>query len=137
MDPRGLLRAAGLRRTVARERILARLLATPRALCPTDLLGGAAAPDRVTVYRTLAALQAAGLAHAVCGTDGIVRYQAHDPGVAGCPGGHAHFQCRACGGVWCLPDQPLSHVTVPAGARVEGKQYVVFGRCPACAQEER
>lgn len=137
MDPRGLLRAAGLRRTPAREWILARLLAAPRALAPADLLREDPAPDRVTIYRTLAALHAAGLAHAVLGTDGVSRYQVHAPGGERCPGGHAHFECRACGGVWCLPDQPLPRVEVPAGARVAGKQLVIYGCCPACVQEGR
>ena len=88
--------------------------------------------DRVTVYRTLGTLNDAHLLHAVTGTDGVGRFQAHDLSGPGCPGDHPHFLCTVCGAMRCLHDQHLPWVQVPEGATVEGKQFVVYGRCAAC-----
>lgn len=129
------LRAAGLRRTPARIAVLAHLDA--RA-CPTSHADLHAVPaladiDDITLYRTLATLVEAGLVHRVHGIDGVWRYCAQPQERAGCPGNHAHFQCTACGAMSCLLDQPLPRVTVPAGAQVDGRHFVVHGRCVACA----
>jgi hypothetical protein len=34
----------------------------------------------------------------------------------------------------CLHDQPMPHVQVPPGAVVEGRNFLVFGRCARCAE---
>lgn len=137
MGTESTLRRAGLRVTAARRAVLELLLEADHALSSPDI---AAHPslrgiDRVTVYRSVATLCAAGLAHGVSGVDGVCRYRAHDRDGEGCPGDHPHFLCTDCGGMWCLPDQRLPFVEVPAGARVDGKQLVVHGRCAACLPE--
>lgn len=129
-----LLRAAGLRRTPARVAVLTRINALARPTSHADLQ---AVPelsdiDDITLYRTLATLVEAGLVHRVHGIDGVWRYCAQPQGRAGCPGNHAHFLCTTCGGMTCLVDQPLPRVPVPAGAEVQGRHFVVHGRCAAC-----
>ncbi len=137
MDLRSSLSRHGLRRTRAREALLGCLLEAPRPLAPSELCADPALEgfDRVSVYRSLAALQRAGLVHGVCGVDGVSRYRAHAAEGQGCPGGHPHFLCTGCGGMWCLGDQGLPHVQVPPGATVSGKQMVVYGRCARCSEE--
>jgi len=88
--------------------------------------------DDITLYRTLAALVEAGLAHRVLGTDGVWRYGAPPGGHPGCPGNHAHFFCSACRAMACLPDQPIPRITLPPGAAVDGRHLLVFGRCAPC-----
>ncbi len=136
MDSAARLAAAGLRATRPRERVLALLLGADHPLTPAELSTHPDARDidRVTVYRSLAALHGAGLVHVVCGVDGVSRYRAHEPAEGGCPGGHPHFLCTRCGGMWCLPEQGLPRVEVPVGASVEGKQLVVHGACARCAE---
>ena len=134
MDVNQALRGAGLRSTRPRQAVLGVLWGSGISLTPAEL---AARPeiesvDRVTVYRCLAALHAAGLVHSVVGMDGAVRYRAHDLHQRGCPGGHPHFLCKVCNGMWCLPDQGLPRVEVPSGASVDGKQLVMHGACAAC-----
>jgi Fur family ferric uptake transcriptional regulator len=138
MDAELLLRRAGLRVTGPRRAVLEVLLGTEHALTPADLAAhpGVGEVDRVTVYRCLTALTAGGLAHMVSGVDGVSRYRAHDRQGIGCPGDHPHFLCTTCGGMWCLPGQRLPFVEVPEGARVDGKQLVVHGRCETCQGEE-
>jgi Fur family ferric uptake transcriptional regulator len=128
------LREAGLRRTPARVAVWSALRAAERPLAHADLSSVLDGLDDITLYRTLAAFEAAGLVHAVHGTDGVTRYGANvDPG-PGCPGNHVHFLCGACGAVSCLRDQPLPRVTVPAGATVASRHFLVLGRCAACAE---
>ncbi len=130
------LRGAGLRVTAARDRILRFLLRAGRPMAHAEIAGaeGLAALDRVTLYRTLAALQRAGLVHRVQDRDGFWRFCAHRRRDAGCPGNHPHFHCTRCGRMRCLRDQALPRVAVPGRARVTGKQLVVYGLCPGCAR---
>ena len=136
MEIRELLHSAGLRRTRAREVVLALLRTTGKPLTHHEV---AACPeaqglDRVTVYRTLTALAGAGLVHRVQGVDGVWRFGMHDPVRPGCPGNHAHCLCLVCGTMRCLTDQPMPFVSVPEGWRVDGKQLLLYGRCPQCPE---
>jgi Fur family ferric uptake transcriptional regulator/Fur family zinc uptake transcriptional regulator len=137
MEIREFLRTSGLRRTPAREAVLRLLCQARRPLNHEQI---AAAPstegmDRVTLYRTLTALQEAGLAHRVQGKDGVWHFCAHPSEEGdGCPGNHPHFLCLRCGGMRCLRGQSLPWVTVDEGERVIGKHLVVYGSCSACAK---
>ena len=92
--------------------------------------------DRVTLYRTLTTLQQAGLLHRVQGIDGVWRFRSHHTHSGKCGGNHIHFLCLECSRMSCLPEQPLPWVKEPAGARVLGKQLVVYGTCRECASVE-
>ena len=135
MKPAELLRSAGLRCTKARESLLTLLCEAMRPLSHQDIttLPGAQHLDRVTIYRTLAALEEAGLVHRVRGMDAVWRYRGHNVKPDGCPGNHSHFLCLSCNVMYCLDDEPLPRVAVPKGAEVKGKQLVVYGNCPDCA----
>lgn len=131
------LRAAGLRRTPARLRVLAVIqdLDQPRThaeLLDDPRLSGL---DDITLYRTLTALEGAGLAHRVLGLDGTWRTCRQPVEQPGCPGNHAHFLCTRCGRMTCLTQQPMPRVAVPDGAIVEGRHFLVHGTCPSCAAD--
>lgn len=132
-----LLHAAGLRRTPSRVRVLDAIEALARPLSHAELkeLPNLAPLDEVTLYRTLTALVEGGLVHRVFGLDGTWRYCAQPRGRAGCPGNHPHFLCTACGSMTCLVTQPLPRVEVPEGASVEGRHFVVHGRCAGCVAQ--
>jgi len=133
-----LLAAAGLRRTRARESLLALLYESDRPLSHQEIAEkpGGAEFDRVTLYRTMATLEQAGLIHRVQGVDGFWRFSGHSLEAPGCPGDHPHFLCLDCGRMTCLKDQSLPWVSVPHESQVYGKQLVVYGRCPACSRKE-
>jgi Fur family ferric uptake transcriptional regulator/Fur family zinc uptake transcriptional regulator len=90
--------------------------------------------NRVTLYRTLSALQKAGLLHRVKGVDGVWRFCGNRERAGRCAGNHVHFLCLACNQMSCLPEQPLPWIDPPEGAEVFGKQLVVYGRCAACSE---
>lgn len=86
--------------------------------------------DRVTVYRILDSLVAAGLCLKAADSRGVFRFSATEARVA--HGHHAHFRCGACGGVFCL-DAPLpSAPKLPAGFRLQGVELDMHGTCARC-----
>ncbi len=136
MSPPERIRAAGLRRTPARIAVFGRLLANGRPYTHAELLADPelAGLDHVTLYRTLAALVDAELIHRVFGIDGVWRYGVQPAGGPGCPGNHVHFLCRSCGGMRCLYDSPMPRVPLPESTEVEGRHFLVYGRCAACVR---
>jgi Fur family ferric uptake transcriptional regulator len=110
------LRAAEVRITAARVKVLAVLLSASYALAHQDIQA-IVKIDRVTLYRVLASLIAAGLAHKISGDDRVSRYKATSDQeernalrlplqtVApqrGRQHSHGHFQCTRCTRVFCL-----------------------------------
>lgn len=134
MEIRQVLRQASLRCTPGREAVLRFLYDSGRPLAHGQIATapGMEGVDRVTLYRTLTALEEARLLHRVQDKDGVWHFCAHPPDGDGCPGNHAHFVCDTCGQIRCLADQSLPWVTVKEGERVFGKQLVVYGICLVC-----
>lgn len=112
------LRAVSVRVTPARVKVLAALLDAPRALSHQDMQESFAEMDRVTLYRALDCLMAAGLTHKIAGDDRVFRYSAGSEhsergganlqqragSAQGAPGQHqhGHFKCTRCAKVFCL-----------------------------------
>ncbi|MDR1472406.1 MAG: transcriptional repressor [Synergistaceae bacterium] len=132
-DLRHMLRSARLKVTPLRLDILSHLVEARRPLSHADIQSAMSDLDRVTLYRTLESFVGADIAHQVQGLDGVWRFCAHSKGDGGCPGNHPHFLCVSCGSMICLTDQNMPRVDVPEGHEVEGKQLVVYGKCPKCA----
>lgn len=123
-----------MRVTRLRQEVFVHLLEQRRPLSHQEISARLPGCDRVSLYRTLNTLAAAGLVHAVRGLEGVWRFCAHPPRHDGCPGNHPHFLCIDCGRMTCLTGQTLPHVEVPAGVEVKGKQLLVYGRCARCAR---
>ena len=136
---RQLMQESGLRRTPARDAVLALLSRRGRPLAHGEIARarGLGTLDRVTLYRTLAALQDAGLVHRVQDQEGAWRFCAHVRRGRLCPANHPHFQCTRCGRMRCLAGQTLPWVPAAGGERITGKQFVAYGLCAACAARER
>jgi len=129
-----ILGGSGLRTTRQRRVILELLFKRGVPLSHSEILSMIDDHlDRVTLYRTLDTLKKSGIVHQVQGVDGVWRFCAHEQDAEGCPGDHPHFLCLSCGRMSCLTGQKMPRVDVPEGMEVEGKQFVVYGRCPECA----
>ncbi|MEO6352531.1 MAG: transcriptional repressor [Oxalobacteraceae bacterium] len=112
------LRAVSVRVTPARVKVLAVLLGAPRALSHQDMQESFAEMDRVTLYRALDCLTAAGLTHKIAGDDRVFRYsagtehserggasvqqRARDNQASTGQHQHGHFKCTRCAKVFCL-----------------------------------
>jgi len=136
MDVPELLRSKGFRITALRTDLLGLLLRSDRALTQTEVEERlSVAVDRVTVFRALNAFEEAGIVHRVLDGAGTSCFAAC---ASECEHGnhkdaHAHFHCRACGSVYCLPTVAMSTVKVPRGFKVEQGQLELQGTCKACA----
>jgi Fur family ferric uptake transcriptional regulator len=129
-----LLRAAGVKVTRGRVRVLDLLAAARQPLChgeiETLLVTEDAAIDRVTLYRILDSLVACGLALKAVDPRGVFRFSAvatrhrHD--------GHVHFRCTDCGGVFCLKAAPPPPPKLPRGFRLAEVALDVRGTCASC-----
>jgi Fur family ferric uptake transcriptional regulator len=86
--------------------------------------------DRVTLYRILDSLLAAGIVRKAVDSRGVLRFSVaarrtpHD--------GHAHFRCEDCGGVFCV-DAPLPVApSLPDGFHLHGAELDLHGICARC-----
>ena len=133
-DIKATLKVFGLRPTKARILVCEVLM---KASCPVSH-GELQADERlkeinrVTLYRTLNALEGAGLVHKVLGVDSCWYFCLHETDQPGCPGDHPHFYCLECGRMECLKEYRLPFIEVPRGYHVEGKQLLVYGICSKC-----
>jgi Fur family transcriptional regulator, ferric uptake regulator len=140
------LRAASVRSTTARVKVLAALLGADRALSHQDVQDAFAEMDRVTLYRALDCLTDAGLAHKIAGDDRVFRYSAgadHPSSRTDPPAlhhQHGHFKCTRCSKVVCLDSIADTGVLRDALQRTLGKgfqshdiEFTIKGWCAQCA----
>ncbi|MBU3910714.1 MAG: transcriptional repressor [Gammaproteobacteria bacterium] len=135
-----MIRAAGVKVTRQRVRVLDALLAARQPLCHGELdaqLGGdgddnGAAIDRVTLYRILDSLVGCGLALKAVDPRGVFRFSA--AGAQRQHAGHVHFRCTDCGGVFCLAAEPPPPPKLPRGFQLGEVEFDVRGTCAQCTR---
>jgi Fur family ferric uptake transcriptional regulator len=144
------LRAASIRITAARVKVLAALLGAERAFSHQDIQDTLVDMDRVTLYRALDCLTDAGLAHKIAGDDRVFRYNSgtehSDPGVALQRGPrephhqHGHFKCTRCAKVFCLDSigeagllQNALQESLGKGFQSHDIEFTIKGWCADCA----
>jgi len=127
------IRSAGLRATIPRLEVLARLEVTESPLSHAELaeelvpLGF----DRATVYRNLNDLVEVGLANRVELGDHVGRFESRADRAQG-DREHPHFLCNDCGDVVCLPTLEIP-MPRKASSQIRDVQDVVLrGRCASC-----
>lgn len=126
------LRAAGLKATPARVRVLEALAVADRPVCHAELEARLGL-DRVTLYRVLDSLVAGALADRSLDDRGVFRFatvsarQQHAR--------HAHFRCTGCGTVFCLDAPPPPPPRLPRGFKAAEVELDVRGTCVNCARE--
>lgn len=131
----GLIRAAGVKVTRGRVRILELLRAASQPLSHAEIetaLGENRdeSVDRVTVYRILDSLVDSGLALKAVDTRGIFRYSSADSQQQ--HRHHIHFRCIDCGGVFCLDVPPPVPPKLPSGFKLTDVTFDVRGTCARC-----
>ena len=131
-----LIRAAGVKVTRGRVRVLDALSVARQPLCHGELEAqlagdGDAAPDRVTLYRILDSLVACGLALKAVDTRGVFRFSAAAARHRHVD--HVHFRCTDCGGVFCLRAEPPPPPKLPRGFRLNQIDFDLRGLCAGCS----
>lgn len=134
------LRAASVRITDARVKVLAALLEAQRAVSHQDVQDAFADMDRVTLYRALDCLTDAGLAHKIAGDDRIFRYSAGAEHDSAHQHQHGHFKCTRCAKVFCLDSigeagmlQDALRESLGKGFQSHDIEFTIKGWCADCA----
>lgn len=133
MNAKEKLKAAHLRVTPNRVKILELIDHCDAPMSHFEILESLEKFDRVTLYRILDVLSDAGLIHKIQATDGAWRFCRNDLNAAKhCPGGHPHLLCESCGKMTCLNSIPLPHVDIAPDFHVSHKQFLIIGLCHNC-----
>jgi Fe2+ or Zn2+ uptake regulation protein len=131
---RRMLRQAKLYCTEARVAILRVLLEAARPLRQDQIAPQLRSRtlNKVTVYRTLESLAAAGLVHRAFMQDRAWHFELADHCTEKqC---HPHFTCTKCGVTHCLTDTSVPMARIADRGFVISRQQVrLEGLCPACA----
>lgn len=127
-----LLRAAGVKVTPGRVRVLDTLLTVGQPMSHADIETRLPDADRVTLYRVLDSLVACGLALKAVDVRGVFRFSASSTQRE--HSGHVHFRCTGCGGVFCLKAAPPAPPKLPRGFRLAHVEYDVRGTCANCSK---
>ena len=129
------IRAAGARATPARVRALQVLRGAPAAMTHHEVEAAlGAGMDRVTLYRVLDWLVAAGLAHKSADASRVFRFSA---AAGGEHTAHAHFRCNDCGRVFCLDAAPPLPPQLPQGFALSHMELDLRGRCAGCGDDAK
>jgi Fur family ferric uptake transcriptional regulator len=131
---RKMLKAAKLYCTSGRVAILKVLIKANRPLNQSQIArrSGRERFDKVTIYRTLESLLAAGVVHKAFMDKRAWHFElAHNCTKSQC---HPHFTCTSCGNTHCLTGMSLPMAESPhAGFIIHRQQVRLEGLCPACA----
>jgi Fur family ferric uptake transcriptional regulator len=129
-----LLKPYGLKLTLCRFKLFEIFLSKDRAITYTEILQLTEhSIDRVTVYRTLKAFEDLGVIHRVIATDGSSNYALSQADNKTNANQHLHFNCIKCHGVFCLDDQQVPAVSLPAAYEVHALTMTVVGICKKCS----
>lgn len=137
------LRAASVRITPARVKVLAALLDARCAFSHQDVQDRFADMDRVTLYRALDCLTDAGLAHKIAGDDRVFRYSAGTEhaelgatsSAAPPQHQHGHFKCTRCTKVFCLDSSNTAGVLSNVLAEPAKRAAALRGQLQRTLQE--
>lgn len=92
--------------------------------------------DRITFYRNIQILTAAGIIHKIVVDNTLVRYgincceSTHTHGVH--RNSHAHFFCERCQSVICLQDIMIPDFCLPKGFVSVDSDIIIKGKCEKC-----
>lgn len=134
MDAASILKSHNIKKTPARLSIIEAIGGHKRPLSEAEIktcMGSAY--DRITFYRNMQMLTAAGIIHKIVADSTVVKY-----GLNSCDNGHehrnshAHFYCQDCNAVICLNDIKIPEFSLPASFLLANSDIIIKGKCEAC-----
>lgn len=132
-----LLKEKGLRLTGGRLQILGVLHDAHVALSHAEIKNKLSLPlDRITTYRTLLSFKRKGLVLAIPDPQsGVTKYCLNKPEL---PLYHAHFKCKQCHALTCLPldAEKMASISIPAEYVVHTYFFVLEGLCGRCKNRD-
>lgn len=129
-----LLAGRGIRPTSNRILVVKELAAAGRPLSLSEMEHRLLTVDKSGIFRALSLFREHRLVHVIENGDGGVRYElcAAHGGDAADDDTHVHFYCESCHRTFCIDNEPVPQVELPAGYSMRSVNYVVRGLCPEC-----
>lgn len=147
-----VLKRHNLRNTAARRAVLALFDQSAHALTHAQIEEKIGAEfDRVTLYRTLRSFEELHLVHRILSDSGVWVYalcrdchhekaetQAekaakHEHSTHNHNHQHVHFKCDTCQNTYCLEQNEIPKITLPAGYIAKNWQLLATGLCKNCS----
>lgn len=134
MNAANILKTHNIKITPARLSIIEAIGGHNRPLSEAEIktsMGNAY--DRITFYRNMQTLTAAGIIHKIVADSTVVKY-----GLNSCDNGHvhrnehAHFFCERCNAVICLNYIKIPEFTLPASFSLADSDIIIKGKCQEC-----
>ena len=128
MNATDILKRKGLKKSAQRIRVINILKDKGMPMAEDEIkVAMGEIYDRVTFYRTMQALEKAGVVHRILIDNNKSEYAFN---VEDGHHSHVHFLCTKCGAVSCLNRLPEGYV--PAESEV-----LIKGVCPSCSAEKK
>lgn len=132
-----LLTRHEIRPTAVRLLVLREIGAFRNTFSMADLEAALESVDKSTVFRTLTLFADRHLLHVIEDGSGSTKYcLCRNDHACGVEELHCHFYCEACQKTFCLDHTHVPAVRYPAGFEVRQIDYLLKGRCPACAKKD-
>jgi Fe2+ or Zn2+ uptake regulation protein len=134
LNAKDTLKRAGLQQTAQRLAVLDVFALAEQPLTASDVfqrLSGGQKINRVTVYRILSSYTAKGIIREFDSKRGIHFYERVEPGKAP----HPHFNCRGCGMMICLTDDPETWKQLARQPDFEIESISISGLCRLCTKK--
>lgn len=134
------LLAHDVRPTANRILVLEALGSDGRAYSLSELEAKLGTVDKSSIFRTLTLFLEHNLVHSIEDSQGQTRYAPCEEGCQchehhhGLHDLHPHFECERCQKVWCLREENVPPVDMPAGFHLHTASYVLRGLCPDCSR---
>lgn len=129
-----ILQRRQVRPTANRITIFKELLKAGSPVSMLELEDRLVTIDKSSLSRTLGLFASCHLVHIIEDGSGSAKYEVcHGHTHHSVEDMHPHFHCEECGATFCLDDVPVPPVPLPQGYEVHAVNYVIKGRCAACA----
>ena len=135
MNATDILKRMGLKKSAQRIRVINILKDKGMPMAEDEIkVAMGEIYDRVTFYRTMQALEKAGVVHRILIDNNKSEYAFN---VEDGHHSHVHFLCTKCGAVSCLRDVMVADYRLPEGYVPAESEVLIKGVCPSCSAEKK
>lgn len=135
MNATDILKRKGLKKSAQRIRVINILKDKGMPMAEDEIKAAMGEIyDRVTFYRTMQALEKAGVVHRILIDNNKSEYAFN---VEDGHHSHVHFLCTECGTVSCLKDVTVADYRLPEGYLPGECEVLIKGVCPLCSAEKK
>jgi len=137
MDHKEILKSSKLSLTSHRIELLSILSNCKQAISEKELeylMNGSC--NRTTVYRNLNSLVEKKIVHRILSAEAVKYKLASGKNKDGKKSDHVHFECRRCNTTFCMEELSVEDYKLPEGFTKLENQFIIFGICKNCLNEQ-